>query len=200
MQILNVKELSIEGVFVIQCKRTFDERGYFGEVFRKSDFENELLPETIRKSHFLQINESFSFKNTFRGLHFQSNPPQAKCVRCIDGHLIDLALDIRSESKTYGKILAYEIISTPEDEFFEWIWLPHGIAHGTLLLENSKLEYLCTSEWNPETNYEVSIYSADIDWSFCEEKILSRIQTAINNPDLKISPKDKSAKTFNIRK
>lgn len=200
MQILNVKELAIEGVFVIQCKKTFDERGYFTEIFRESDFRSGILPDSITNSHFLQINESFSLKNTFRGLHYQSNPPQAKCVRCIDGHFIDLALDIRSESKTYGKILAYEIISTPEDESFEWLWLPNGIAHGTLLLENSKLEYLCTSEWNPESNDEVSIFSPDIDWSFCEENVLSRIQTAINDTDLKISPKDKSAKIFNIRK
>lgn len=200
MQILNVKQLAIEGVLVITCKKSFDERGYFAEVFRKSDFDSELLTDTIRESQFLQINESFSFKNTFRGLHYQSNPPQAKCVRCTEGHLIDLALDIRPESKTYGNAIAYEICTKPLDETFEWLWLPDGIAHGTLLLENSKLEYLCTSEWNPETSDEISIFSPDIDWSLCSEELLLKIQSILKSNDLKISPKDKSAQIFNIRK
>jgi dTDP-4-dehydrorhamnose 3,5-epimerase len=187
----------MEGVFVIKCKKNFDERGYFTELFRKSDFKSQLLPKAIRESEFVQINESYSIKNTFRGLHYQKNPPQSKCVRCTEGHLIDLAMDIRPESKTSGKIVAYEILSNPFDEFFEWIWLPDGIAHGTLLLENSKLEYLCTSEWNPETNMEISIFSKDIDWSLCDESIIKKIQSTLNLSDLKISQKDKSAKIFN---
>jgi dTDP-4-dehydrorhamnose 3,5-epimerase len=200
MQITNVKELAIEGVFVIKCKKNLDERGYFAEVFRKSDFDSKFLPQNINISEFMQINESFSYKNTFRGLHSQSNPPQAKCVRCTEGHLVDFALDIRLESKTYGKILAYEIITASEDDFFEWIWLPDGIAHGTLLLENSKLEYLCTSEWNPETSNEISIFSPAIDWSLCDDLLLSKINVSLKSNSLKISQKDKSANIFNIRK
>jgi dTDP-4-dehydrorhamnose 3,5-epimerase len=200
MQIHSIKLLPIEGVFAIKCKRFVDERGYFAEVFRKSDFTSEKLPKVIRESQFLQINESFSYKNTFRGLHYQINPPQAKCVRCTDGHLIDLALDIRSESRTFGKIVAYEIVSTPQDEFFEWLWLPNGIAHGTLLLENSKLEYLCTSEWNSETNNEISIFSPEIDWSLCDEGVIAKIQTALYANDFKMSTKDQSANVFFPRK
>ncbi len=199
MNIIGYNELSIQGVVTIKCKKTFDARGYFTEVFRHSDFKSEALPEEIREFNLCQINESFSFKNTFRGLHYQLNPPQAKCVRCIEGHLIDLALDLRPKSKTYGKILAYEIISKIEEEFFEWLWVPAGIAHGTLLLEDSRLEYLCSAEWNSDSSEEISIFSDDIDWALCDNETQIRIQSIIKSNDLKISQKDKSAQVFRSR-
>jgi len=139
MKIVEIKELDIPEVKIIKFKRFVDNRGYFTEQFRKSDLLDSSDVDFLKGESFVQANESFSHKNTFRGLHFQWNPYMGKLVRPLSGSLIDFALDIRKGSPNLGKIIAYEIPNNKDDEYAEWIWVPPGFAHGILLTEDSHL-------------------------------------------------------------
>ena len=166
MKILDVKELKISEIKVIKFARFMDHRGYFTETYRWIDFTKELYKTDI-PSKFVQANETWSRAGTFRGLHFQWNPYMGKLVRCISGHLIDFALDIRLNSPTFGKILSYSLPSNETMAEAEWIYVPPGFAHGTLLIEDSIVEYLCTGGYNGECEAGISIFSDDIDWELC---------------------------------
>ena len=126
MKILDVKSLAIEDVKVIRYARFCDHRGYFTEHYRQTDFTQHPEMAFMKNVAFVQCNESFSHKGTIRGLHFQWNPHMGKLVRPLFGHLVDLALDIRKESPTFGKIIAYDMPVKRDDEYAEWIWLPPG--------------------------------------------------------------------------
>ncbi len=168
MKVLEVKTLTIPDVKVIKFARFNDHRGYFTEPYRKSDLFQ--LPETDFMSgyEFVQTNESFSKKNTIRGLHFQWNPFMGKLVRTVMGRMVDLVLDIRKHSPTFGKIIAYEMPNDPESSVSEWIWVPPGFAHGNFFSEPSLIEYFCTGEYSPGCEAGISPLSEDIDWSVCD--------------------------------
>ena len=106
MKIIEIKSLAIPDVKVIRFARFADHRGYFTESFRRNDF-NGL--DFLKGLEFLQSNESFSKKETVRGLHFQWDPAMGKLVRTLNGHMIDMVMDIRKGSPTFGKIIAQEM-------------------------------------------------------------------------------------------
>jgi len=192
VKIIEVKSLAIPNVKVIRFGRYNDNRGYFTETFRNSDFQKLDFLKGVR---FLQCNDAFSKAGTFRGLHFQWNPYMGKLVRVVRGRMLDLALDIRKCSPTLGKIIAYELISKPEDDQNEWIWLPPGFAHGILALEESQVEYFCSGEYSPGCEASISPMAADIDWSICDTK-LKKVFDSIVPKTKFITDKDKNGFTL----
>jgi dTDP-4-dehydrorhamnose 3,5-epimerase len=190
MKILEVKTLIFTEVKLIKFQRFSDNRGYFTETYRRSDFENQFL----KNLKFVQANESYSKKGVIRGLHFQWNPYMGKLVRVISGHIIDLFLDIRKNSPTFGKIAGYELASKPDDQTNEWIWIPVGFAHGVVYLEESTIEYLCTGEYSPNCEAGISPLASDIDWSICDKKIKSKFDKLVKKGAI-ISEKDKQGLT-----
>ncbi len=170
MKIIFVKSLSIPDIKVIRFARFSDHRGYFTELFRKSDFCNHPDVSFLKNIQFVQSNESFSKATTIRGLHFQWNPYMGKLVRTLFGHMVDLFLDIRINSPTFGMISAYDMPTREDNGFNEWIWIPPGFAHGNFFLENTLIEYYCSGEYNPECEACISPLSKDIDWTLCDNE------------------------------
>ncbi len=193
MKILEIKTLALPEIKIIKFAHFNDERGYFTETYRKTNFK-EL--DFFKNIEFTQINESFSRKGTFRGLHFQWNPYMGKLVRTIYGNILDFALDIRKDSETFGKIIAYDLKAmtknTYESSSNEWIWLPPGFAHGILAKEDSMIEYLCSGQYNPECEKGISPLAQDIDWSLCEPKLKRTFDEIVPSTKL-ITDKDKNA-------
>lgn len=149
----------IEGILIIKPKVFEDDRGYFFESFRLDDLRYYGI--TL---NFVQDNESKSQKGVLRGLHFQ-NPPfeQGKLVRVIKGGVLDVAVDIRTESPTYGQTFSHELTEKNKT----MIWIPPGFAHGFVTLEKDTIfQYKCTNYYNKES--EGSIRWNDpklgIDW------------------------------------
>jgi len=130
-----------------------------------------------------------------RGLHFQWDPWQGKLVRPIDGRLIDLALDIRRGSPTFGKIVGRDMVVGPDLDEGEWIWLPPGFAHGAVFPEDSAIEYLCTSAWSPGNEASISILAADIDWSLCERALAEEVESLLAS-DAQLNEKDRDGHTL----
>ena len=190
MKILEVKTLVFPELKVIRYYRFCDERGYFTETLRESDF-HKVIPDFQIK----QVNESHSKKNTVRGLHFQWNPYMGKLVRTVHGHMVDLFLDIRTGSPTYGKIAAYDLPASYDLDYNEWIWIPVGFAHGNYYLENSTIEYFCTGEYNPTCEVGISPFGEDVDWSLCEEKLKEQFEQ-LKKEQFIISDKDKQGLTI----
>lgn len=189
MKIANIKSLTVSDIKIIRFEKFNDDRGYFTETYNKSCFQ--IHCDFLKNINFKQINEVFSFANTFRGLHIQWEPNMGKLVRLIYGRLIDFALDLRSGSSTYKKIISYELENTYG--YNEWIWIPPGFAHGTLLLENSMIEYFCTETYNPKCEQSISIYSMDIDWTVCDKNHKKYISNTNNILNLRMSPRDRHA-------
>ena len=191
MKILDVKELKIPEIKVIKFQRFTDHRGYFTEIMRYPDIF-PVMPNGF--NDFVQMNETWSKAGTFRGLHFQWNPYMGKLVRCITGYLIDFALDIRLNSPTFGKIISYNMPDNKKEDYSEWIWVPPGFAHGTLLLENSIIEYFCDGQYNENCEAGITVFDEDIDWSSSDHH-----STAEYHPELSIAhitDKDKNAFTL----
>ena len=196
MKILEVKNLEIPEVVIVNYKRFSDHRGYFTEHFRKSDLIDKSGIESLKGKAFLQANESFSYKGTFRGLHFQWNPHMGKLVRLVTGNLIDFALDIRKNSPSLGKIIGYNLRAEIEKDYGEWIWVPPGFAHGILLVEDSLVEYFCTGEYNPECEAGISPFAEDIDWSVCDSQLKKKFYEIVSETEF-ISDKDRAGFTLN---
>ena len=169
MNINNITNFQISGVKLINFARYSDQRGYFTETFRGSDFINNHLK--VFPNGIMQSNESFSNKNVLRGLHFQWNPNMGKLVRTITGHMVDLVLDLRQESPTQGMIMAFDMPAKETNSSSSWIWVPEGCAHGNFFLENSYIEYFCTGSYNGECEAGISPFSEDIDWSICDSNL-----------------------------
>jgi dTDP-4-dehydrorhamnose 3,5-epimerase len=189
MKILEVERLAFPEVAVIRFARFKDHRGYFTEHCRTSDFRTI---DGLRDVDFCQMNESFSRAGTVRGLHFQWNPYQGKLVRAVIGRLIDLVLDIRKGSPTFGKIIAQDLPARPEDDHASWIWVPPGFAHGMVLADDTLVEYFCTGEWSPKCEAAISPFADDIDWSLCDPSLKAIVQQAATTTGL-VSPKDRDA-------
>lgn len=168
MKITNVSNLAIPDIKVIQFARFSDHRGYFTETFRKSDYRNHPDMAFLKDIDFVQCNESFSRKGAIRGLHFQWNPYMGKMVRTIYGHMVDLVLDIRKGSSTYGKAIAHDMPSSQDNTTNEWIWVPPGFAHGNLFLKDTVIEYFCSGEYSQGCEAGISPLADDIDWSLCD--------------------------------
>jgi dTDP-4-dehydrorhamnose 3,5-epimerase len=189
MKILEVERLTFPEIAVIRFARFKDHRGYFTEHYRTRDFQNL---EGLRGVDFCQMNESYSRAGTIRGLHFQWNPYQGKLVRAISGRLIDLVLDIRKGSPTFGRIIAQDMPARPDDDHSRWIWVPPGFAHGMVLVEDTLVEYLCSGEYNPRCEAGISPFAGDIDWSLCDPELKVLVEQVAATTDL-VSPKDREA-------
>lgn len=188
MKQLHIQSLEIPDIKVVRFGRFKDERGYFTEPFRAS----ELIPQLKGlEEGFVQSNESFSNKNTIRGLHFQWNPYMGKLVRTLSGRMVDLFLDIRKGSPTYGKISAYAMPYDKTSDIAEWIWVPPGFAHGNFFTEDSIIEYLCTGEYSQGCEAGICPFAKDIDWSLCPKNLKAEFDNTSKHAI--ISQKDKSA-------
>lgn len=192
MKILDITELAIPAVKVIRYARFPDHRGYFSEQYRFSDFESGAASSFMQGVRFLQMNESFSRSGTVRGLHFQWNPYMGKLVRTIRGHMIDVVLDIRKGSPTYGKIIAYDMPVQGDEDFSEWIWVPPGFAHGNTFTTETVIEYLCSGEYSPGCEAGISPIADDLDWSLCDPALRDQFQTIAHSTTL-MSDKDRNA-------
>ncbi len=144
----------IEGVFTVEPTVFGDERGYFMETYNENDFKEEGIDLT-----FVQDNQSKSSKGVLRGLHFQYTQPQGKLVRVIKGEVFDVGVDLRKESKTYGKWIG-EILS---EENKKQLFIPKGFAHGFLVLsDEAEFVYKCTDFYNGEDEGGIQWNDPDI--------------------------------------
>ena len=165
---IEVKKTDIEGVLIIEPKVFGDARGYFLESFNAKEFAEK----TGLNINFVQDNESMSSYGVMRGLHFQ-NPPytQSKLVRCVKGAVLDVAVDIRKGSPTYGQHVAIELTEDNHRQFF----VPRGFAHGfAVLSETAVFQYKCDNFYAPQADGGISILddSLGIDWKIPTEKAL----------------------------
>lgn len=170
---MNVIKTALDGVVIIEPRIFEDARGYFFESFSQREFDEKVCPIT-----FVQDNESKSSYGVMRGLHFQCPPfTQSKLVRCVKGAVLDVAVDIRKGSPTYGQHVAVELTDDNHRQFF----IPKGFAHGfAVLSEVAVFQYKCDEFYHPEADGGVSILdrSLGIDWIIPTEKaILSEKDT-----------------------
>lgn len=166
---MEVIKTDIEGLVIIEPKVFKDARGYFFESFSQREFD-----EKVRKVNFVQDNESMSSYGVMRGLHFQRPPyTQSKLVRCVKGSVLDVAVDIRKGSPTYGKHVAVLLTEDNHRQFF----VPRGFAHGfAVLSETAVFQYKCDNFYAPEADGGINIKdeSLGIDWQIpVESAVLS---------------------------
>lgn len=170
---MEVIKTDIEGPLIIEPKVFGDARGYFFESFSQREFDAK-----VGELRFVQDNESCSRRGVMRGLHFQMPPfTQAKLVRCVRGAVLDVAVDIRLGSPTYGRHVAVELTEDNHRQFF----VPKGFAHGfSVLSEVAVFQYKCDEFYHPEADAGISILdeSLGIDWRIpLEEAVLSEKDT-----------------------
>ncbi|WP_165157740.1 dTDP-4-dehydrorhamnose 3,5-epimerase [Parabacteroides sp. ZJ-118] len=166
---MNLIKTDIEGVVILEPRVFTDARGYFFENYNKRAFE-----ELVGPVDFVQDNESCSSRGVMRGLHFQRPPhAQAKLVRCVRGSVLDVAVDIRKGSPTYGKHVSCLLTEHNHRQFF----IPRGFAHGFAVLSDTAVfQYKCDNYYCPEADGGISILdsSLGINWQFeLSEAILS---------------------------
>lgn len=193
MKILEVASLAIPEIKVIRFARFMDNRGFFAEHFRKSDFASHPQLAFIKGMEFLQCNESFSKPGTIRGLHFQWNPIMGKLLRTLSGRMADMVLDIRKGSPSFGKIITYNLPAGPD--FGEWIWVPPGFAHGNYFLQMTHIEYFCTAEYNPRCEAGISPLAGDIDWSLCAPESRKEFDRLLSG-EMLMTEKDRNGHTL----
>lgn len=173
---MEVIKTEIEGVVIIEPRIFHDDRGYFYESFSQREFE-----EKVCKTVFVQDNQSKSSYGVLRGLHFQKAPySQSKLVRCIKGRVLDVAVDIRKGSPTFGKYVAVELSEDNHRQFF----VPRGFAHGfAVLSDEAVFQYKCDNYYNKESEGSIAWNdeSLSIDWKIDMDKVV-------------LSEKDKNSK------
>lgn len=164
---MTVIETEIEGVLIIKPRVFADERGYFFESFSQKEFE-----EKVCKTTFVQDNESKSTYGVLRGLHFQKMPyAQSKLVRVVKGSVLDIAVDLRKGSPTFGKHVAAELSEENKLQFF----VPRGFAHGFVVLsEEAIFQYKCDNYYYPESEGGIlwNDPALNIDWLIPEQDII----------------------------
>lgn len=172
---MEVIKTEIEGVVILKPRVFHDARGYFFESFSQKDFE-----ENVGQINFIQDNESCSTRGVMRGLHFQRPPfAQAKLVRCVRGAVLDVAVDLRKGSPTFGRHIAVELTEENHLEFF----IPRGFAHGFCVMsESAVFQYKCDNYYHPEADGGISILDGTlgIDWKTDTSKAI------LSEKDLKL--------------
>lgn len=176
---MGITETKLKDCFILEPQVFQDSRGYFFESFNQKNF----LDATGQHVNFIQDNETFSTKGVLRGLHFQTgNYAQAKLVRVIKGRVLDIAVDVRQDSPTFGEFQALELSEDNKKQFF----LPRGFAHGFVVLSDTAIfAYKCDNYYNKESEAGI-IYNdptLNIDWQLSENELL-------------LSDKDKMLPTF----
>ena len=161
---MEVIKTNIDGLLIIEPRVFKDSRGYFFESFSQREFDEKVTPMIGQKITFVQDNESMSSYGVMRGLHFQRPPfTQSKLVRCVKGAVLDVAVDIRKGSPTYGQHVAVELTEENHRQFF----ISKGFAHGfAVLSETAVFQYKCDEFYHPEADGGISILddSLGIDW------------------------------------
>lgn len=170
---MEIIKTAIPGVFILEPRIFKDARGYFYESYNKQEFDRLICPV-----EFVQDNESCSQYGVMRGLHFQRPPhTQAKLVRCVRGRVLDVAVDIRKDSPTFGQHVAVELTEDNHRMFF----IPRGFAHGfSVLSDTAVFQYKCDNFYCPEADGGISILDTTlgIDWKIDpEHAILSEKDT-----------------------
>ena len=164
---MEVIKTEIDGVVIIEPRIFKDDRGYFYESFSQREFE-----EKVCRTTFVQDNQSKSSYGVVRGLHFQKPPySQSKLVRCIKGAVLDVAVDIRKGSPTFGKHVAVELTEDNHRQFF----VPRGFAHGFVVLTDEVVfQYKCDNFYAPECEGAIAWDDPDlgIDWKVPADKII----------------------------
>ncbi|AEW86466.1 dTDP-4-dehydrorhamnose 3,5-epimerase [Flavobacterium columnare NBRC 100251 = ATCC 23463] len=165
---MNFIETKLRGCFVLEPKVIHDERGYFMESFNQNTF-NEGIGKEVK---FVQDNQSYSSKGVLRGLHYQCGEyAQAKLVRVLEGEVLDVAVDLRPDSDTYGQ--SYSILLTAENK--KQFYIPRGFAHGFIVLSNkASFFYKCDNFYNKESEGGL-IYNdptVAIDWGIPESELI----------------------------
>jgi len=194
MKVLEVKSLAIADVRVVRFARFCDHRGFFTEHYRRSDFARHPELGFFRNVEFVQCNESYSRPGTTRGLHFQWNPYMGKLVRTVSGRMVDMVLDIRKGSPTFGRIICHDMPARADMDSSEWIWVPPGFAHGNFFTEDTVIEYFCSGEYSPGCEAGISPLAADIDWSLCLPQLRSLWQQVVPGTGL-MTDKDRNGFT-----
>ena len=172
---MKIIQTGFEGLYELEPKVFGDSRGYFFESYKR-----DLFVELGIQEEFVQSNESFSIKGTLRGLHYQKDPhAQAKVVRVVKGKVLDVAVDIRHKSPTFGKFHTVVLDANRHNMFL----IPRGFAHGFLALEDSIFTYNCSNYYNKESE-------GGIMWNDPEIGIYRNIEAPL------VSDKDKELLTF----
>lgn len=175
--IMEILDAALDGLLVLKPRVFEDERGYFFESFSERDFEKLCGP--VR---FVQDNESMSSYGVVRGLHFQRPPfTQAKLVRCVVGRVLDVAVDIRKGSPTFGKHYAIELSAENHLQFF----IPKGFAHGfSVLSEKAVFQYKCDEFYHPEADagFLLSDPALGIDWQVPTDRMILSAKDRLRLP------------------
>ena len=162
---MKINKTFIEDLLIIEPQLFKDERGFFYESYNKNNLDINIV--------FVQDNESKSYKGVIRGLHFQAPPfEQTKLVRCVSGNILDVAVDLRTNSKTYGKSFSIELSSENNKQLF----VPKGFAHGfQVLSETAIVNYKVDNFYNPKSDSGIIWNDKDlsIDWNLDLKPILS---------------------------
>ena len=172
---MKINKTFIEGLLIFEPNLFKDDRGYFIEHYNKKIFDDFI------SVNFVQDNESMSVKGVIRGLHFQMHPyKQAKLIRCVDGLILDVVVDIRKDSKTYGKYFSIQLSSENKKQLF----IPGGFAHGFQVLSDKAIvNYKADNFYNPE--FESGIIWNDKDLSIAWKKNIKKV---ISKKDLELLP------------
>ena len=169
---MEVIKTDIKGVLIIEPRVFRDARGYFFESFSRREFEQQVAPVLGYDVRFVQDNESMSCYGVVRGLHFQRPPfAQSKLVRCVRGKVLDVAVDLRKGSPTFGKHVATELSEDNHRQFF----IPKGFAHGfAVLSEVAVFQYKCDEFYHPEADAGIQLLDPvlGIDWQVPAERMI----------------------------
>jgi dTDP-4-dehydrorhamnose 3,5-epimerase len=162
---IKVEDTEIPDVKIIRSNRFLDDRGFFTETYKESEYLEIGIPR------FVQDNMSESSKGVIRGLHWQESPyGQGKLVNCVTGLILDIAVDIRKDSPTFGKHIAIELNAQEQIS----LWVPEGFAHGfQALSDNTRVLYKVTNSWHQASERSLNPLSLDISWPI-NEKVLSK--------------------------
>jgi dTDP-4-dehydrorhamnose 3,5-epimerase len=175
--VYKVTHTSIEGVLILEPQVFGDERGFFFESFNQKDFSKA----TGVDAAFVQDNHSKSVKGVLRGLHFQDPKPQGKLVRVAAGEVFDVAVDLRSESSTFGHWMGIHLSGDNKKQ----LWVPEGLAHGFLVLsDHAEFLYKTTDYWHPEYEHSLQWNDPDlgIDWPL--ESVKDNLTQKLLEPQL----------------
>ena len=179
---MNVIKTAIDGVVIIEPRLFPDERGYFFESYEKKEFEAK-----VRPINFIQDNESRSSYGVLRGIHYQKGEhAQSKLVRCVVGRVLDVAVDLRKGSPTFGQHVAVELTEDNHRQFF----IPRGFAHGFSVLSNvAVFQYKCDNYYCPESEGAIAWNdpALGIDWRIPADKVILSPKD-LHHPLLKDSP------------
>lgn len=172
---MKIIETYLSGCFVIEPKLFHDSRGYFMESFNEKEFNDH----TQLNVHFVQDNQSVSTKGVLRGLHYQTGiHAQAKLVRVLEGSVLDVALDVRPDSATFGQHFSIELTAENQKQLF----IPKGFAHGFLVLsDKATFFYKCDAYYNKDSEAGVKFDDPllNIDWNLSKENLIISEKDAV---------------------